>query len=287
MPASPFSAALAVAAEHHLPVRDPRVVRDLTNVLVHLRPAPVVARVPLTFTRLRGPEWFAQEVELGGFLAAAGAPAVGPAAGVDPGPHERDGFLVSFWQYVDHDPERFGARAAGRALCELHRALARYPGKLPRFDRLGEIARLLARIEPSEVVSGDELDGLREAHARLALTSVPSSGGQPIHGDSHFRNVLWSPEGPVWTDLENACWGPVELDLACLEYRRGSGGEETDEALAAYGEYDPAMLERVMPFLALVLAAWTIVVIERTPTVDGRADLAWRIDRARSLAPAP
>ena len=281
MPASPFSAALAVADEHGVPARDPRVVRDLTNLLVHLRPAPLIARVPLTFTRLRGREWFSQEVELARFLAAAGAPVAPPAADVDPGPHRRDGFLVTLWQYVDHDPERFDAASAGRALRDLHRALTAYPGELPRFDRLPEIARLLATIAPSEVVSEDELSALRDAHARLALEPVPA--GQPIHGDSHFRNVLWSPDGPVWTDLENACFGPRELDVACLEYRRASAERETDAALAAYGEYDAALVERVMPFLALVLAAWTIVVIERFPTPGGRADLAWRIERARSL----
>lgn len=285
MPASPFSAALAVAREHGLHVRDPLVLRDLTNVLVHLRPAPVVARVPLTFTRLRPREWFAREVELARFLAGAGAPVAGPAADVDPGPHECGGFLVSFWRHVDHDPGRFDAAAAGRALRELHSALAEYTGDLPRFDRMPELGQLLGRIEASRVVSEEELAWLREAHARLARVPVPSAG-QAIHGDSHFNNVLWSPEGPLWTDLENACRGPRELDLACLEYRRALGVEETDAALAAYGDYDPALVERVMPFLALLLAVWTIVVTERTPSAGAREELARRIERARSAAMA-
>lgn len=48
-----LQAALTVAKQHGLPTRNARILRDLTNVLVHLAPAPVVARVPLTLARLR------------------------------------------------------------------------------------------------------------------------------------------------------------------------------------------------------------------------------------------
>src|SRR5881397_750489 len=103
VPVSPLSAALAVAMDHGLPTRDARVLRDLTNVLVHLSPAPVVARVPITLARLRDRDWFAQEIELAGFLAERGAPVAPPTDVVDRGPHEHGERLVCFWAYVDHD----------------------------------------------------------------------------------------------------------------------------------------------------------------------------------------
>src|SRR5919202_5412932 len=157
----PVRAALTVARRLGLPTERPRVVRDVTNVLVHLEPAPVVARVPLTLSRLRGRDWFETEVEVAAFLAREGAPVAPPSDAVDPGPHEEDGLHVSLWRWVDHDPGRFDAPAAGRSLRELHDVLARCPVELPSFDRLDEIGRLLDLLRPSEVASAGEHDALR------------------------------------------------------------------------------------------------------------------------------
>lgn len=272
-----LAAVAAVARSHGLPADRMRVVRDLTNVLVHLEPAPVVARVPVTLARLRDREWFAEVVALARFLADAGAPVAPPAADVDPGPHVHDGLLVELWTYVDHDHARFDAVAAGRSLRELHEALATYSGPLPTYDRLDEVGRLLPSLTASEYVSAEDLSALREAHARL--TAEPVLDGVPIHGDAHFRNILWSAAGPLWTDLENVCAGPVEYDLAAVVWRRLEGMEQ---ALAAYGGYDPDILERVMPFLALLLAAWTIPVVERDRWSEGgRTELRRRLDWVR------
>lgn len=168
-------------------------------------------------------------------------------------------------------------REGGRTLAAgAARALARWPGELPPFDRLDEIGRLLDLLRPSEVASAAELDALRAAHARRAREPRPWPG-RPLHGDSHFANLLWTPTGPLWSDLENLCSGPVELDLACIAWRDRPG---TDEALAAYGPYDPDVLAAVTPFLALFLAAWTIAVVERSPTPDRVAEAKRRIARA-------
>lgn len=273
------AAAVAVARDHGVPVNDPRIVRDLTNVLVHFAPAPVIARVPLTLARLRSRAWFARELELASFLADQGAPVAPPAEEVEPGPHERDGFLVSFWRHVSHDPARFDPEAAGRSLRDLHLALSRYDGDLPSFDRLDEVADLLGSLPPSGLASEEDLGNLSRVCELLGEAPIPT--GRPLHGDSHFGNVLWAAEGPLWGDLENVCNGPVEYDLACLAWRCAPG---TTEALAAYGGHDAELLTRLEPFLALFLAAWTIVVVTRTPTESGRAELRRRIDRACAYA---
>lgn len=267
MSARAVAAAIAVAAERGVSCRTPLVLRDLTNVLVHLAPAPIVARVPVTLARLRGDEWESRVVALASFLAAEGAPVVEPSRELPPGPHAHDGLVVSFWEHVDHDPERFDAEAAGRSLADLHRALERYTGTLPRFERLDEIERVIQDLrEPEASV-------LREAHARLA---VEPSDARPLHGDAHFRNVLWAEDGPRWTDLENACIGPVEYDLAAIAWREMDG---TEQALAAYGPYDEAELRRVTPFLAVFLAAWTLDLAERHPSARPGAEE--RLQRVR------
>jgi hypothetical protein len=79
---------------------------------------------------------------------------------------------------------------------------------------------------------------------------------------STFGNVLWTSHGPRWTDLENACIGPVEYDLSGIAWRAMDG---TDHALAAYGPHDRERLQQVTPFLALFLAAWTLDLAKRHP----------------------
>ena len=55
------------------------MLRDLTNLIVHLRPAPVVARVQLTLGALRGLAWARAEIDAARFLDRCGC--AGRAAG--------------------------------------------------------------------------------------------------------------------------------------------------------------------------------------------------------------
>jgi hypothetical protein len=71
-------------------------------VLVHLFPAPVVARVAtLAGTRRAGDGWLRREVSVAGFLDRAGAPVIAPSRELDPGPHTLDGVSFSFWDHVE------------------------------------------------------------------------------------------------------------------------------------------------------------------------------------------
>jgi hypothetical protein len=63
------AAAVAVAREQGLRVAEPIVIRDATNVLVHVAPAPVVARISLFFGAVRGAEHAQREVNVATFLA--------------------------------------------------------------------------------------------------------------------------------------------------------------------------------------------------------------------------
>jgi hypothetical protein len=263
-------AALAVARGYGLPTDRPRVVRDLTNVLVHLEPAPVVVRVQLTLGALRGRAWAEAEMQAAQFLARAGAPIAPPASDVDPGPHERDGLIVTFWRFVDHDPTRADPALAGRSLRELHDVFAEYSGELPTCDRLDEVRRVLDELPPTP-----ELTELRAFADRL-----PPLGGLPIHGDAHLRNILWTPEGPLWSDLENICRGPREYDLACMRFRPGP---ETEEAIAGYGDHNEDAVNGALEYVTLFLAAVTQLVAARGGE-EARAEARRRVERALRYA---
>ena len=265
-------AAVAVAREAGLEVREPRLLRDLTNVLVHLAPAPVVARVPVTFTRVRGRAWIERELELTAFLAGSGAKVAGPARSVYPGPYEQDGFLVTLWEYFEHDPDRpLDARRAGEALREVHELLVGYDVRgLDHFARLDEIETLVALLDLSAAerrLFQKALQAAGESVAQLDLAL------QPVHGDAHLGNVLRAPSGPHWSDFENLCLGPRELDVACNEIRARTRGREweDDELLAGYGDFDAELVRLLIPVHALFLAAWTFELAERTPAVRPHA----------------
>jgi Phosphotransferase enzyme family len=239
----PLEAALSLARAHGLAVEEPVVLRDLSNLLVHLRPSPVVARVATTTATARGGglEWLTREVEVAGFLVAHGAPVVAPAAELPPGPHLHEGWAITFWRHVEHDATPGGAEV-GEALLALHEALASYPGELPGLaDVLDAVEGLLGRVS----------DGLHVGEPQRlhgALTRVrgePAAAGLPeqaLHGDAHAGNLLRTAAGPRWVDLEDTCRGPAEWDLACLVANArvlGLDPRPGAAALAAYGR-DPA-----------------------------------------------
>ena len=90
----------------------------------------------------------------------------------------------------------------------------------------------LTDIATALTVSSDAT--LHRAAAELVPLAL-SWPRRPLHGDAHTGNVLMTPSGPLWTDFEDVCVGPVEWDLASMTI--------TEDALAAYpGPIDRARL---------------------------------------------
>jgi Phosphotransferase enzyme family len=249
---TPLEAALAAAAEVGLPVDDPAVFEGAANAFVHLRPAPVLARVTLTLVRGVA----ALESELAFAQAAAGC--VAPPA--DGRVHEHGGLHVTFWRYVEHrrtEPE--DAPAVGRALRRLHDAVRDTGLSLVRFDRLDEAEGVASALEHPD--RGLMLEAIAAARERLSALTFDE---QPLHGDAHMRNAFITDEGPLWADLENVCSGPVEYDLACMLWReRVHGWNGGGDALAAYGPHDAALVEELMPVLAAFLVPWNVRIVQR------------------------
>ena len=276
--------AASVARDQGLAVDEPLLLHDRSNVLVHLRPAPVVARVSTNTGRLRpGEAWLAREVAIAGHLARAGAPVVAPSAALDPGPHEHDGLVLSFWELARSSGAEVDAQAAGRALRECHEALADFRDELPELGALDEAERLLGLVNPA----ADDADLLRErlARARRAIEAMALPNG-PLHGDSHLRNVIQTSGGPRWLDWEDTFAGPVEWDLACLLAHPRAFGEDEAPARAALDAYGwDAGDARLDPFVearAIQLALWALFVVDGHPEVRPRLDAALRWIRARS-----
>lgn len=220
------AAAVAAARTHGLDVQDPVVLNDLFSVTVHLRPAPVVARVPTWITRLRTPteELLDREISVAAFLSGQGAPVVAPSAELPPGPHISQGLAMSFWTYLEPAPDRTPTAADCSAMLgDLHPVLRAYPGDLPPLvPSVVDLPRWLNLLDAGTgPLSPADIDRIHAAADRLTpYLETLDADAQPLHGDAHPGNLIATGDGLMWIDLEEVCRGPVEWDLATIGDRR-------------------------------------------------------------------
>ena len=267
------AAAIAVADELGLRCNDPEVLADGSNVLVHLRPAPVVARVATTTGLVRKPaeQWLALDLDIAAFLANQNFPVVPPSTELPPGPHRHDGLALTLWEFVEHEAGYQATVAeVGPLLRELHGALRAYPGKLRNLSPFSEIPRWLDEVEQWDALSDDDLAMLRRGYFKIAA-EIDELGlpRQPLHGDAHKKNVLKTNHGLVWTDFEDACRGPVAWDVACFVR---TSGEERQTALKSYGsDFDLDQLQSFFAARDLQGAVWGAILSTRFPDRRERA----------------
>lgn len=256
---SPLEIAVTAATSLGVRCTDPVVLHDGSNVVVHLRPAPVVARVATLTARIRpGVEaWFRRDALLARHTAARGVPATRPFAA----PMVVDGVAVALWHHEPHDPDAvFTPVEVATRLAALHAALADLDADLPRFGPCEDTAQALALLAgqvPDSVVAL-----LREENERLRET-LAAFPVRPLHGDAHPGNLLATPSGPMWNDFEDTFLGPLGWDLACLVT---TGRLDGAAALAAYpGEYSAEEVEVCVELRELFGVAWRFVLAQHFP----------------------
>ena len=102
VPAAAVRAAVSVAARLGVACAEPVVLADGANVIVHLSPSPVVAKVAASTPAIR-PDvgtWLQRELDIALFLTRAGAPVLAPSCEVPATVHRGDGQVMSFWTYL-------------------------------------------------------------------------------------------------------------------------------------------------------------------------------------------
>ena len=263
---TPLAAVARLAATHRVRFDELIVLKDGSNLVVHLAPAPVVVRVA-TFTaliRLDPLPWLEREARLVSYLASIGAAVMSPSDLLPVGPHVVGGWAMSAWRYVDHRPgETPDDRSALAALDELHEAMRGYTGELPLLNPAADdLDRAIAFAVGQGLFSPDQADDIRgRRDGRFAEVVAAASDRQALHGDAFARNSLVTDAGIVWIDFEDCCSGPLVWDHAIL-YRRLE-----DEAVAAIirRRHPPDALEAAVALRTLQADVWTVL-------HDARAD---------------
>ncbi|MFH8346124.1 phosphotransferase family protein [Streptomyces sp. NPDC018045] len=228
-----LGAAVAAGRGLGLTVTDPKVLHDMFSVVVHLAPAPVVVRVPTVLPPYADTDVQAarQRVELDvvGWLAGEGVPVIPPSPLVPREPVRRDGFSMTFWQFVEEDGGREPDYVHNsRLTADLHAALRAYPGELPFLSAAEPrfATEALAALEGRpDLIEPAGLDRARREWAileplvssRAAFEAeFPGVDVQPIHGDAPAVNIVAAKGGELYSDFELATLGPVEWDVAVL-----------------------------------------------------------------------
>ncbi len=267
------AAAVKVAASLGVHGTEPVILANGANVIVHLTPAPVVAKVAASTTAVRPDPaaWLQRELDVTGFLAGQGAPVMTPSPEVPAVVYHGDGQVMSFWRYLSPAGDVLpGEATIGSMLRDLHAALRSYPGQLPVLAPLDDIPAFLARPParlPTRLTAG-QASALAAAHARLTAELGPVAG-RPLHGDAGAGNLMATGAGWVWHDFEDTCSGPVAWDLAA-----STASQRLDRAriLAAYGEpVDAAQLAACEQLRRLHLTVWYALYAERLPDLRPRA----------------
>jgi hypothetical protein len=287
-----LAAAQAVAREHGVACDEAVRIGAGSNVLVHLKPAPVVARVMTGTAVLHddAEQWLAREVAVAAFVAERTDLVVPPSDILPPGPHVQDGLWMTLWKFVPHDaqappPE---PRELGRSLRGLHAALADFPGDLAPLSEVRDwLERLLVELRPSPPLTQRDIDWLRfELDALTPAVFESSLSAQALHGDASMSNLLRTDSGLVWNDLEDVCAGPVAWDISGLvasARARGQSAKFIEELLAAYGEPGVEGLETFFEAHALYEVVWQAFEARRRPRAMKRAAASlaqWRERRA-------
>ncbi|WP_283136228.1 phosphotransferase [Rhizohabitans arisaemae] len=238
-------AAVGAGRELGLPVTDARVLHDLFSVVVHLAPAPVVARVPTVLPHGTGLDSLARrqqaELDVTRWLADRGTPVIPPSPLLPREPVQRDGFSMTFWQFAEEDRGKEPDYVANcEIVADLHAAMRAYPGRLTFLSAAEPwfVTQSLVELQKRpDLIGPDDLDRARREWRVLEpfVRSRPAFEGrfpgidlQPVHGDSPPANIFSGVGGDLYADFELVTLGPVEWDMAALgpvyesAYNRGA-----------------------------------------------------------------
>ena len=261
--------ALALLAELGLPAEEAAVLHASNTLTLRVLPADVVARIA---PRDRAGD-LAVELERAAALQAVGAPVGPPDPRLAPTVHLRGEHAITLWEHLPaRDREELPPAEFADSLAALHTGMRVLDLPVPPLaDRVGHALDLLRDPERTPALAAAARSLLQETLARLAERAATGGPQQILHGEPHPGNVLDTPSGPRFIDLETFCRGPVEFDLA----------HAPAEVAAHYPGHDPALLEECRTLSLALATTWRWDREDTFP--DGRAiGVAWLAEvRAR------
>ena len=254
----------------------PAILKAAHHTTLSIHPLTIVARVQSSGPTGAARRTAVRELAVSRHLAKRGAPVIAPLEGRLAGPHVVGSAVITLWPFVEHEPASYEADAplAAQTLLAVHDALDGYIGELPPYTRaLDRCWRVLDDVAASPALSLADRDFLRAQYDQTRRDVEMLSGRPvPLHGDAHLGNLLLSNRGPMWTDFEDACLGPPELDIAGLP----------SNVWARFHDADRHLVGRCGDLRSVCVAVWCWADVTRSSEVKAAAE--HHLKRLRQLA---
>ncbi len=263
-----------VARELGLDVRDAQVLSVGANVVVHLAPSPVVARVATLTAEMRANSgsamaYLQREHDISIALSARGLNSITPTDLVDPGPHNIDGMQFLLLRHQPLEPVDLSsanhAMLAARAFVEMSETLADielgpnpYGANSDRGYPWTEIDTLLQTV--TSTTDRSAIDRITEVLEELRATD-PDDTRQLVHGDAHKNNVAFTGGQIIWFDFEDANYRPRAWDLGTLRRSWPAAGEEACRLLGV--DSDSASMRWHFELRELYALLWSRLMSQR------------------------
>jgi hypothetical protein len=200
----------------------PEVLSSGSNLVVHLAPYPVVARLAMVTFATEIESLYQRvncELRVARHLFANDVPVLLPTDYVDAGPHPVDGTWMTLWTYIPSTRlEPLSSDEAVERAYALSAAMGSYPGELPALGVWERTCRSAGRLRdnPDPLIQSLLMKFCAvDGRMRREIGSLV-----PCHGDSHSGNLMPSPEGWLWTDFEDASMMPLYWDLTSFVANR-------------------------------------------------------------------
>ncbi|WP_372007552.1 phosphotransferase [Paenibacillus chitinolyticus] len=186
------------------------------NLIVHLAPYPIVARITTVLSKNNADYAYkvlVRELRAARHLHSKGVPVRLPTDRTDAGPYDIGGTWVTFWQYVPPtELQRPSPSEAVELVNRLSLALKDFTDEIPMlgvWERTCQSAFRLMKHPDQRIQNLLSLFFAIDRQMRLETSLLI-----PSHGDAHSRNLIGSPEGWVWSDFEDLSLMPAYWDLA-------------------------------------------------------------------------
>ena len=207
------AAAHSTATELGLQVTDTVIIHNSDRIALRLIPCDVLVRIaPQAWE-----DSFQFEADVARLLTAIDSPIGELAAGVEPRVYVCDTFALTFWTYYDHVGD-IAPTAYADALMRMHAGLRQITFAAPHItERFGAWVEEVNNQEQTPDLPEPGRGLLRTTfnYVRNTMSRYPTSD-QLLHGEPHPGNLLNTPIGPLFIDLQTCQRGPVEYDIAFL-----------------------------------------------------------------------
>lgn len=254
----------------------PLVLKAAHHTSLRVQPLMIVARVQSAEALDMARQSAIRELAVTRFLASQGAPALAPLENKLAGPYVTASSIITLWPYVEQEEtaDEADAPLAATALVWVHKCMLNYDGELPPYTQtLDRCWNVLAHGPASIALAHDDRELLKAHYLRLrGEVEATASDWLPLHGDVHLGNLLLGRQGPVWTDFEDACLGPREIDIAGLP----------STVWPCFADADQTLIRRYADLKSVCVATWCSADIARSTEVREAAE--YHLQRVRGLA---